>query len=1097
MASIKYRKARHIVENNIPFAYLRTPSGRMIDEANEPESYSSVFDHVLKDREDDILAGLSAIDTYYFHRYKFGYSRIFGNETKFLQGYEKWLSKFIERRDRDVENAKKTIQRYEKIQGIDPYEISDFTVTWLVYGKRIPCPVDPLPDIFARSRTTEKIPWISYRDSFTIFNRIQRDHHGENPMASYDENEIITFSHNGRVGHIKYFENELTLKFASNEKTDLAMQIFNEAFPSFLDLEFDVDEIEGVFKVESFDISKEIFMDLFMNSETINDHLYLNEKSKNSLYREKPQIGMLSTIKDVVAEVEFFKKSLIVTIVEGSTYEENDRFLELFQRALQVCYEVYDDIYPEYRRFYNQYRTVDVEQYFPEDPGKTIDYLRKQNTSALLAKQYPDMFKSGYARQVCQANKQPTPLPESFIDAEAIEITSEKGTYVHQIMKFPREGNRRFICLNPDIPYPGISKSNGTSEYEWLPCCFKRDNINDPNSNYNKYMRGEKITENKNSTTLIRTNKIVSMERQGVFSPVLTSYLNELEPGDYKRIGVPNDENSFIHCVLRAKDQSYISLDEEGRRKYARDFRVSILERVHQEVAYQQFPNGEIEEYVMSHAFFDPLLTYKLLEEIFDLEIYIFDINASKLKPLLQLPYNTGYNVFPRRARKNTLLILRHMGSESDNLPFPQCEIIRKDKTFLFRPEIGKKLHDVLKEMSRTFYWSIEDQNIVTQDNLLSQIDYADVLPGSAFQILDSHGNLRVLIRNRIAYQTLPSSPLNLPLAQGVPSYKSVDEIVKYTGTPSNVVVSNGKVTALSYSAGDINQAIIVPCIPTKKYLDLPRINIGTFFFDSHREQKFKDYTDLRRNANRLIMFIKYLYSISRMPIKEFVESAFGIYRKVDHRKTRIPRIFPDTVDACMEYFIRKNPHASADGRILVTEKFVERIHRVLVTVRKGADSKYYSQIPNYYEDGTLYAEKSASEIILRGREELNEYIHRRPEVSKYIQKSINKDWMYISDPFVYQETQEDTEQITDQNSKMYIVQNVKGGSKKRAINVGIIWATKRINLGFNASESQKSAKSAIYTLEEFGKLTRNGSDESVRLLQYEKGFYGALLRVF
>ena len=317
--------------------------------------------------------------------------------------------------------------------------------------------------------------------------------------------------------------------------------------------------------------------------------------------------------------------------------------------------------------------------------GRRISFLKRYA---------PDLFISGYAR-LCQAN-QPIPVPAGEEEAWRSRYVDGKPRY---ILKFPKDNPKyMFVCPDDAKPHVGLKKNKHLSnktEFPYLPCCYKTDQTASPETGLTRYLTGtdqDKLSA-QNINYIFSSDKIMDPYRRGRIDSHLQDYLRkyDLNAGEFQRFGVvDHDENSFLHCVLLA-----LNVEEYDQAPDKVDFVNTVRENlfaintgsgvlrpeiVRQEL-YDMSNESIVRDATNNKIFFDPLKFYRLLEELFEINIYVFALRPKNFKTgreesLLQLPRHKVFHSHIPNPGRRVVLILRHWGSVDADLEFPQCELL-------------------------------------------------------------------------------------------------------------------------------------------------------------------------------------------------------------------------------------------------------------------------------------------------------------------------------------------------------------------------------------------------------------------------------------
>src|SRR5207253_2607491 len=220
-------------------------------------------------------------------------------------------------------------------------------------------------------------------------------------------------------------------------------------------------------------------------------------------------------------------------------------------------------------------------------------------------------------------------------------------------------------------------------------CCFKKDQMAPQASSlYNEYYRGilKKSRVIAKTGHKIRTDKVLDVGRIGFIPKILQDLISRYstQATDVVRFGSVRSPNSLIHCALIAvSNTDYAQLTEDAaREEFAERIRQYIVTVIQPSLLRQELydlSDGEIMTRLRDRSvFLDPSLYYRAVEVTFGLNIYTFNSNKSPdgTEGSLEIPRARLFHTRPLRAERPTMLIFKHMGSESDALAYPQCELI-------------------------------------------------------------------------------------------------------------------------------------------------------------------------------------------------------------------------------------------------------------------------------------------------------------------------------------------------------------------------------------------------------------------------------------
>lgn len=757
--------------------------------------------------------------------------------------------------------------------------------------------------------------------------------------------------------------------------------------------------VSGSFILYNIDIEDTTFVDMLLTDKLMYSYLYIDEtltpfaqkKRLNIHFRSVGRINVDPLDRDKInnpssvtatltqnyatkdQDVEILGENGLetVTIESGIPYinvkitratsrEVAQQFMSIFNRLMSYYYNNREDIEDQYRPYFpnltftplKSKETVGAQK----SKGKT-----SQSKIGSLKNLAPDLFVSRYAR-ICQKHKQPLIINEGDIEYwQSNEKRIErKGTQQkRQIMRFPREpieGRQWiFVCPNDQFPYPGVRLNTNLSNreiYPYVPCCFGEDKM-DPNANslYNEYYRGRIRTQKDKakSAHVISTAKIAEPGRRAEVSGVITDLLSRYAYDSNKiyRYGVVRSLNSLLHCVLVALNGStYMSLQtDEERENYVMNFRKHIAMTINPGLLKQElydFSDDEIRSQLENMSLFlDPMLYYRAIEETFQINIFVFSINSvssggtEKTTSYLELPRFKLFHARPYRKRMS-VIIFKNLGSESDNLTYPQCELIvdynDRDKNEIrhFGEEMTQLLYNTILGINRTITWSIQSSGptssgsntsntlpvtdlsatIVARENIYSKINFDQLIDPSRYrkanekrvtgQILDNYGKLRALIfevaGQQITMVIPPSQPENISTVTQPNTLPEINLVLTvFANDPVAVTRSTvtNNINGLWYQVMDITYGIYIPVNETNIDIDLPigppdplfTQPIQTTFQESQNilSQSNTSQSDssqsvvsrirkMRRDINIILQLILWVYLLSDLSVDAFMK---------------------------------------------------------------------------------------------------------------------------------------------------------------------------------------------------------------------------------
>jgi hypothetical protein len=626
---------------------------------------------------------------------------------------------------------------------------------------------------------------------------------------------------------------------------------------------------------------------------------------------------------------------------------------------------------------------------------------------------------------------------------------------------------------------------------------------------YQRYYLGLGEDEPKVSKAenILKTNKTLPPGGMGQIASdieeILKQYPLTAPRSDFRRYGVPRSPNSLLHSVLIAiKDPEYARLTEDtAKEDYVRQVRLEMARRLETSLYKQELYDRTLEEIEVLledvEVFLDPSLFYRGLEVMFGINLYVYGYDDNEVSEMV-LPRHKIFHTQPYRAQP-TILILKNWGGEADALEYPQCELIVEEvlgsnPRMIFDASMGKINYDTWRNFNITIRWGFVRERgtweFQAHGNRYSElqedysiVDYPQLVGQSAqYQILDTYGKMRGLIFQAIAPQTQetelvtmifePSQPTNLPLALDSRLRRCTQETAQAVfGNPSAVTKnSEGLVDGLWF--GD-HPKIYVPVVEGMALAELPLGDANPI--ETNPDTSTQRREKLEKDLNFIQQLVRWLYLIARkneLSKLEFTEEYFTWD--------------PEPVRDSATYYDFSRLQRQLPPSVVIEEITTETGAKYLtrpITVREALDS-LEETIPTFFRDGRVWfynerflikmkmwldqqqrllmsARGSALEppVVLRDYYTQASDFKPQPNVSVFISRTQLKQWLeslvtaiqthriytkidnqllLTREPFIFQ----------DNDSKIYLVQNVVGGNFAKAMNVAYTWQKFKRNLG-------------------------------------------------
>ena len=843
-----------------------------------------------------------------------------------------------------------------------------------------------------------------------------------------------------------------------------------------------------------------------------------------------------------------------LNITKADSRKAISEFTLIFRLLMKHYKENYEEIEDLYLSFIPEIETLTVLEVEKEEEEETEEVKETKKKGMLqekgriyrLREKVPDLFISKYARR-CQNHLLPIIINPDEEEEWKKRTFMYKGKVMErQIMKFPpdfyEQKQWNYVCPNDAAPFPGTKTNTmaNKAKYECMPCCYKEDQM-DPkaDSEYNKCYKihpKTKVQKQIRPGTIAKTDRILAPYGLGLLPQAVENLVRQYHDGKVEmlRYGVPRSVNSLIHCACIAiDDPNYMNKSEKKKEEYVTRIRQHIL-AITDPSLYKQELFDRTDEEIMDlladgDVFLDPTLFFRGVEEIFRINIYTFvppETIDIKDQGSIEVPRSKLFHARPSRTDRITVLIMKVKASEYDEFDYPQCELIidkLEDNQMIraFGTRMENECHEALMKVSRTITW-LDDENILkAHENIYSALSYPSIIQYAAkSQFIDEYGKSRAItftVQNKkgveedITMVTPPSQPENIPRTD-VLSYCSHETAMDIFGQPSSATKNvKEEVVGLWFKIMDLKNGIYIP-ISTKPKLDLPAGPPNPI--ETSDVNVVERLHKLRKTLDFILQLIQWLFEIEKDINPEIIPSDFANsyfqYGTDDQEDTAdyydlslVPRDLPPmkTVRNAIKYMNKLAPTLfSEENVILYSEEFFVRIFDSLKNYYNstiGIPAEPKPVIERYYTEEKDFQQQDRVTIFMN-ENDYKIWLARSSigQTQTYLVKSVlNFKYLLSKEPYMYQNT----------DGKIYIIQNVQGGDKMRALNVALTWKNERINLRNDAEPIDEIYVHVIYGISPSGNLVpiedqSKGNPEFLRLLFYdipgETGRYASMLEV-
>jgi hypothetical protein len=837
-------------------------------------------------------------------------------------------------------------------------------------------------------------------------------------------------------------------------------------------------------------------------------------------------------------------------LTKVKNYDILKEFLEIFTRLVTIYESYREDVYSQlFLKVLPELEELKTNVLIQEVGKDKLSNLRKAD---------PDIFQkdsNGYAR-LCSCERQPLIVDDDEEAEDWSNKTLEDGKK-REIGNFPprpEDLKVRYVCPDDDYPYPGLIKANvNVEEYPYIPCCAK--NYSSKEKLIEDYYSEQKKSTNKSYK--INTIKVLDWKRDGNIPLPIQNLLASFsadEKYEFGRIGTGRSTNSFIHAVMIALGQTtedstlYENLENyEQREIYCQSIREKLLNfsdlAIYSQETFDMEPL-EIERLLKDQKIFlDPALFYRGIEELYDINIFVFkpEENDQKREPSIEIPRHKFCHIRQERLERRSVIILKHNGGDSEDLKYPQCEliintgkikdkeeeeIIKEEKKGRGRPKKEEKesklifespQYDFGEDITRILFNSLEKYNknyvfdfgengnikdlkIQTRLNPFSKVRYEEIFSNPIkiiSQGIDNYGKARSFNFKIAQYELTafvpPTQPLDVPLSKNGLIYIAKPKVVETIfGTPKKIIKEG-----YWYSIIDFEYGMFVPCETGSENL-YPETPVHYNQRNDIIENPITKYRDMKKYFDIFMDLVIWgLRSNKVLNLKDFdnIPRYIQIVKSLDYNILPVNLLdyrLPEKQNFTYLYTIWPN-YFTNNNKVKMTQTLYDKVMVYLKRYYIETDGlslpppKYLQGIFEYEWD---FAQYINSRVIINQEKLDNWRKQRRQGISSEVQiyREIVKESLYKQEePYLY---------LDEEKNRLYLIQNVRGGSKNKALFVAQNWNVEKFNLGFNISDNaiadfDNKIETIIYILDSSGKLVPKAQENiTIQTTKYAQIYY-------
>lgn len=656
----------------------------------------------------------------------------------------------------------------------------------------------------------------------------------------------------------------------------------------------------------------------------------------------------------------------------------NIKHVEKIKPILDKLFTIYNKNYEDILEIYQSY----MKDFKPSIYEATTDLgkLRPKDVA-------PEIFITNYPR-VC--GQQIT-----VVDEEDITTKKEKKKKLYfyndqQAIKFPKEvsegeGQYYFVCNHKSHPYPGVIVNNldNKEKYPYLPCCFQKDQINTRGSHYDVYYNDADVIEtDKKQQNILITNKFVKYESLGYLPKNINSYFSVIDISNYYyRMGMEPSKHSFIDCILYAINPKFRELSKDKKAELVRTEKQRLLD-YSRSIFIQNNLNPDLEKYMSDNVYFDPKVFRQMLEEVYNVNIFIFTRNDQDPNGTFLIDDFSKVLFINSYKDRNTIVLYEHMGAEEKFSENPMCElVIRADskgenRKYVLEKEFNKGIYKFFNSYVK-FY---------QMNNKIVPLTYHSIYDEISGLLFDADGKIRGFNTKDLTIFCDPITIFNIRMKSR--EFRLINSslenarkfLKKYNISPMGYSICNedNEKSNLYFEIG--NTRYVIMCKISKEIEDLPKMPLYEKINEIHQ-----NFLETRAYARRLLyVFMKlYLEQVETPDLQSFlnfVKKNVKIARSPDQipkfETCRVPTLTTIYVE---NENIRKGLFSSG---VYLLNNFEGILHEIK---KSPFIYKYYLNLYDFkHSETNSWYVVNSNEMLLRILETKNDYtLYNRIQLDK------------------------------------------------------------------------------------------------------------------
>ena len=786
-----------------------------------------------------------------------------------------------------------------------------------------------------------------------------------------------------------------------------------------------------------------IYAELVMNDQIFYSSVVIDEFTRASKIKQNIYLHILKSdetcslqAKHTISYNMYGMENIGEPYIRCRIQTRKNNHIPVIQDLIGKLFTIYNAKHDQVLNYYRRY----IPTFQPDTSTGGCKPKIIKNKKLGLRNIAPDIFYPNYSRKCLYK-------PTIISDEEAKTTTL-------QVMKFPIKGEsvqRNYVCDISHHPYPGLRENNLENKqlFPYVPCCYTKNQERRVGSQYRRYFYGEDVKEPDHHIQEVYTStKILPLDVVGVLPKRVQDMFSILEPDPnfwFVRKGVSRTRWSSVEAVMTGLGM-LAAVGENDLEDVLRSEVDRLATSAYAMSCKQELYNYSVDEIVemIKHNDLRATSFIRLLETAYNCNIYVFVSDTSS---------DEGYMAVPRHLKayykfkpdRQSIFLYQHMGSESDNAEYPQCELIVKTRYdnirykisgFVPSDQIVVGVDGIFRNLTKSYIFSRAIEP-------LSIANFTVV-----HQLIDSFGKCRVINVNMIAASKLQSIHSRKPkqktdgrddtiiftiVCDPLPPFAAASLVRVYRPKTKEAVVEfqrkfnlkllwqrrvGDRIREIGIDFGAVGTLLVdIPVAHTSSSIEGVTVIGGDEEYarllesDSNPINKF---ILARRLARLLYAYTVYRFSKYIENISDAIASTSSIKEDV------YSKFIADTIsiDPAIEYKISDSTNVNfqgvanlfttnsgGSGRIMVKNR--ETLKRLMFMIRLLADTdlnkllayRSLTTIPNYYDDISDY-DRIQNVFILQGKaslEDLIESYNSNYSITKSLQPELKSNYFYKS----------------------------------------------------------------------------------------------------